>query len=103
MGLEGKRFSTQIEDVVNRRKDAEKSFHFKATCAVVHENGSKTVFVPRNRGFSGKKRRAGWAESYFYSYFRRLQKAAENMGFFSRLTPQIEIFCALPVGRAQKC
>jgi len=26
---------------------------------------------------------------FFYLYFRRLQKAAENMGFFPRLTAQV--------------
>jgi len=31
-------------------------------------------------------------ESYFYSYFRRLQKAAENRGFFLRLTAQVVVF-----------
>jgi len=31
-------------------------------------------------------------ESYFYSYLRRLQKAAANRDFFPRLTAQVEIF-----------
>ncbi len=51
--------------------------------------------MPRNRCFPGKKRRAGWGKRYFYSYFRRLQKAAENTGFFPRLTPQVSFLFAL--------
>jgi len=50
------------------------------------------IFTSRNWHFSGKKRRAGWGESYFYLCCRRLQKAADNIFFFllfSGLTAQV--------------
>jgi len=45
------------------------------TCAV-------SILASRKRLLFGKGRRAGWREIIFYLCFRRLQKAAENMGFF---------------------
>jgi len=70
-------------------------FFYFFSRALFRGRAKNTIYVvsvpaPRKRLLFGSKRRAGWLESCFYLYFRRLQKAAENMSFFLSRTAQVE-------------